>query len=81
MSKLQKKIATRLMRVTIYNHVNKTYLKKGLTPTTEQVMQDMDKKALSTLLGYYTLDEIKGIIEKTIRRQLCKGQNAPTKNT
>ena len=81
MSKLQKKIADRFMRKTIYHHVNETYFEKSITPTVEQVMQNINEEALNTLLTYYTLEEIKGITEEIIRRQLCKGQNVPTKNT
>ena len=43
----------------------------------EQVMQDIDEDALDTLLSQgYTKDEIREMIENTIRRQKCKEQNA-----
>jgi len=64
-----KKIADRFMRMTIHNFIKSTYFKKGTTPTVEQVLMDIDKKVLDTLLSQgYTEDEIKGMIEDTIRR-------------
>ena len=74
MSKIKRKIADRFLHVTIYYHINNTYFKKGITPTVEQVIQDIDKDALNTLLSQgYTEDEINKIVEDTIRRKKCKG--------
>ena len=74
MSRIQKKISDRFIRMTIKYHIERTYYKKGITPTGEQVIQDIDKEALNTLLSQgYTEDKIKEIVEDTIRRQKCKG--------
>ena len=71
---LKKKMADLLMREAIKHHVSKTYFKKGVTPTAEQVMQNIDKKALNILLSQgYTEDEIRGMVENTIKEQKCKG--------
>lgn len=73
MSKTQKKVADRLMRMTMHSHIKKNYFKKGTIPTTEQIIQDIDKQALSTLMANgYTEDDIKGMITDIIRRQKCK---------
>jgi len=73
MSGIQKRVADKLMRVTIKHHVNKTYFKKGLCPTTEQVMQDIDRKILDTLLLQgYTEGEIGKMVEDTIKELKCK---------
>lgn len=72
MSRIQKKVADRFLRMTIHNQV-KGYFKKGVHPTVEQVMQDIDKQALGILLSQgYTEDKIKEIVEESIRRQECK---------
>ena len=74
MSGIQKKIADRFMRMTIYWHIQSTYFKRGVTPTAEQVMQDINDSALNTLLAQgYTEDGIKEMVEGIIRRQKCKG--------
>ena len=71
MSKIQKKVADRFMGMTIHKQV-KDYFKKGVHPTVEQIMQDINEDSLSTLLLYFTVEETKGKIEKSIRRQECK---------
>lgn len=50
----------------------KGYFKKGVHPTVEQVMQDINEDSLSTLLLYFTIEEIEKKIEESIRRQECK---------
>jgi len=72
MSRVQKKIADRFMCMAIHNHVKKTYFKKGVCPTVEQVMQDINEDSLSTLLLYFTVEEIKEKTVESIRRQECK---------
>ena len=73
MSRVQKKIADRFMCMAIHNHVKKTYFKKGVHPTVEQVIQNIDKQALNILHSQgYTEDKIKEIVEESIRRQECK---------
>ena len=73
-SGLQKKIADRFMRMTIYWHIKKTYFNIGVTPTVEQVMQDINKDALNTMLSQgYTEDDIRQMIDAVIRRRKCKG--------
>jgi len=74
MSKIQKKIADRFMKMTIYWHVKKTYFDKSIIPTAEQVIQDIDKQALNTLISQgYTEDEIGKMAEDIIGREKCKG--------
>ena len=72
MSGVQKKIASRFIRMAIHNHIKGTYFKKGVHPTVEQVMQDINEDNLSTLLLYFTVEEIKTKIAESIRRQECK---------
>ena len=73
-SRIRRKISDRFIRMTIYYHINNTYFKKGITPTGEQVIQDIDKNTLNTLISQgYTEDKIKEIVEDTIRRNKCKG--------
>ena len=72
MSNIQKKIANKFMRMTIGSHI-KGYIKKGIHPTTEQVMQNINQSALNTLAQYgYTHEEISKVVEDIIRRQKCK---------
>ena len=69
LTKIQKAIADRFMRMVIYRQVG-GYIKKGIHPTAEQVMQDIDRKSLDTLIQQgYTIEEITGIAEEVIRRQ------------
>jgi len=59
MSGIQKRVADKLMRVTIKHHVNKTYFKKGLFLDT-------------LLLQGYTEGEIGKMVEDTIKELKCK---------
>jgi len=72
MNRVEKTVTLAFMKSVIHNHI-KSYSKKGIQPTVEQVMNDIDKDKLITILNYLSEDEIKGAIEDTIRRQKCKG--------
>ena len=67
---IQKKIADKFLRMTISGHIKKRYSKKGITPTVEQVMQDIPATKMIVLLqNGYTREEITGIGGEVIRRQ------------
>lgn len=68
MSRVQKWTADRFLLMAIHKQV-KGYFKKGVYPATEQIMQDINEDSLSTLLLYFTVEEIKEKIEESIRRQ------------
>jgi len=70
MSRLQKRIADGLMKGVIKQHIEKEYFKKGITPTIEQVLQDIpSEKMLALLQSGYTKEEIAEMIEGIIRRK------------
>ena len=71
MSRVQRKVVNKFMGMAIHKQV-KDYFKKGMRPTVEQIMQDINEDSLSTLLLYFTVEEIKEKIEESIRRQECK---------
>lgn len=70
LSGLQKKIADKFLQETIKHHIKKEYLEKGITPTVEQVLQDIPaKKMLIILQNGYTREEITKIAEDIIGKQ------------
>ena len=72
LTKIQEKIAGRLMHEVIKQRI-KGYNKRGICPTVEQVMQDINQEAFNILAQCgYTEDKIKGIVEDIIRRKTCK---------
>jgi hypothetical protein len=74
LNKVQKAIADKFMREMIKHHIKQEYLKKSVTPTVEQVMQDIPaKKMLILLQGGFTREGIEGIVAEVIGRQKCKG--------
>jgi len=72
MSRVQKWTAAKFMYTTIHNHIKKSYIKKGIHPTVEQVMQDINEGSLNSLPLYFTVEEIEEKVEESIRRQKCK---------
>jgi len=72
MNRAEKTVTLAFMKSVMHNHI-KSYSKKGIQPTTEQVMNDIDKDKLATILNYFSEEEIKNAIEDVIRRQKCKG--------
>lgn len=69
MAKIQKKITNRFMHMVIYNYIKEEYLKKGVHPTVEQVIQDIDKDKLAILLqNGYTMEEITKMVSEAIGR-------------
>ena len=80
-ARILRKIVNWFIRMKIHSHV-KRYIKKGIHPTTRQVIQDIGESALNTLTQYgYSHKEINKMIEDIIRRQTCKGQNALMKKS
>jgi len=71
MSRIQKKVVDGFIDMAINKQV-KGYFKKGMHPTVEQVMQDIDEDNLNYILLCFTVEEIKEKIEGSIRRQECK---------
>jgi len=64
-----KALADRYMRLVIKRHIKEHYYKMDITPTAEQVMRDINPSKLNILCQQgYTVEEIKTIIEDTIRR-------------
>jgi len=72
MSRAEKTVTLALMKSVIHGHIKKNYFKKGIQPTVEQVMSDIDKDKLNIILRYLNENEIKSAIEDAIRRQKCK---------
>jgi len=65
----KKTLTDRYMRFVIEGHIKEHYYKKGITPTTNQVMQNISSDKLNLLCQQgYTEDEIKTMVEETIRR-------------
>jgi len=71
MSRIQKKVVDGFIDMAINKQV-KGYFKKGMHPTVEQVVQDINEDSLDFILLHFTIEEIKEKIEKSIRRQECK---------
>jgi hypothetical protein len=67
---IRQSIADRLMYATIEHHIKIEYFKKGITPTVEQVFQDINKDKLIRLYqAGYDDDDIKGMITRAIGRK------------
>jgi len=70
MTRIQKKIADKFMEMTIKAHVKNEYHKIGVHPTAEQVFMNIKGEALDKLMqNGYTVEEIKEIIAKVVRRK------------
>ena len=68
--KVQEKTIAKVMQQTVRKHL-KSYRKKGIHPTAEQVMQDIDSNTLAKLTSYgYPPDRIKVVVDNELRR--CK---------
>jgi hypothetical protein len=71
---IRQSMADRFMYATIEHHIKKEYFKKGITPTVEQVFQDINKDKLVRLhQAGYDDEDINGMITRAIGRQKCKG--------
>jgi hypothetical protein len=67
---IRQSIADRLMYATIEHHIKTEYFKRGITPTAEQVFQDINKdKLLRLYQAGYDDDDIKGMITRAIGRK------------
>lgn len=74
-TRIQKKIADGFMRMQVHKHIKDTYFKRGVTPTVEQVIMDIDEKALNILLAQgYTIEEIRSMTVEVINRQNAKNR-------
>jgi hypothetical protein len=66
---IRQSIADRFMYATIEHHIKTEYFKRGITPTVEQVFQDINKEKLLRLYqAGYDDDDIKGMITRAIGR-------------
>lgn len=71
--RVQKRLYDFFMRLAMKRHIKKEYFKKGITPTAEQVLSDINPSSLSTLISQgYFVEDIKGIVEEIIGRHKCK---------
>jgi len=67
---VQISIANKFMRETIKHHIKREYYKKGIVPTTQQVMQDIPaQKMLVFLNNGFTREGIEGMVEDIIGRR------------
>jgi hypothetical protein len=72
MSRLQKKIADKFMRMTIYWHTRNVF-EKDNTITVDKVIADINSASLDKLLSQgYTIEAIKEMAKEAIER--CKGK-------
>jgi len=68
LAKVQEKVINSVMRQTIRKQL-KSYRKRGISPTAEQVMQDINDNAQSTLTTHgYPPERIKVVVETELRR-------------
>jgi len=67
-SEAQEKIIDSTMRQAVKKQL-KGYRKRGIQPTAERVMQDINDNALTTLASYgYTPEKIKVVVDDELRR-------------
>jgi len=67
--RIQKSMADKFMRMVIENHL-RVKAKKGIYPTADQVMQEINKKTFDVLLQHgYTEEGIKAVVEDIIGRR------------
>jgi len=68
--KVQRRITSFFIRLVMGQHIKKRYFKRGLIPTSAQVIQDINPDSLNTLTKYGTLyvDDIKAMAEDIIGR-------------
>ena len=70
LSGIGKKLTDKLMSVTIKHYIKERYFKKSVHPTVEQVMMDLNREKLDTLLQQgYTEEEIREMVEIAIERK------------
>jgi len=66
---IRQSIADRFMYATIEHHIKTEYFKRGITPTAEQVFQDINKdKLLRLYQAGYDDEDINDMIARAIRR-------------